>query len=274
MKSKIEIKDKIQPSRSFKISPFRKNIRKTNPHKHHSYFEIIFLSAGTGFHTIDDQPYEIVPNTLFIVRQDQVHYWDITSDPEGYVILIKRPLVDQSHDPDLKQIFATLSAQTHTVSLQPQFLENILELLLTEYEKENSNTIIIEGLLKALLYKISESRFSKSIGFGHSTNSTYQKFVNAITENILNHHQVKYYAQMLHTTPQNLNAICQKETQKSASAVISDYLITEAKRNLTYTDNPVVEIAHSLGFKDDSHFVKFFKRHTQSTPKNYRKGTM
>ncbi|MFT4754076.1 MAG: AraC-like DNA-binding protein, partial [Salibacteraceae bacterium] len=34
--------------------------------------------------------------------------------------------------------------------------------------------------------------------------------------------------------------------------VISNYLITEAKRNLTYTDIPIIEIAHSLGFKDDS----------------------
>ncbi|MFT4755021.1 MAG: AraC family transcriptional activator of pobA, partial [Salibacteraceae bacterium] len=60
-------------------------------------------------------------------------------------------------------------------------------------------------------------------------------------------------------------------TGKSASMVISNYLITEAKRNLTYTDIPIIEIAHSLGFKDDSHFIKFFKRHTSITANTYRK---
>ncbi len=273
MKSKIAVKNKIQSTHSFKISSFRKNINKTVPHKHHSYFEIIYLSAGTGYHTIDEHPFEIVPGTLFIVRQDQVHHWDITSEPEGYVILVKRPLVDQSHDPDLKQIFATLSSKTHAVSKNTSFMESLFELLHIEYQKENANRIIIEGLLKALLYKISEFDFSETINVAHSNNSVYQKFVSAILQNVAQNHQVKYYAEMLHTTPQNLNAICQKETQKSASTVISDYLITEAKRNLTYTDNPVVEIAHGLGFKDDSHFIKFFKRHTSTTPNVYRKSS-
>lgn len=273
MKSKITVKNKIQPTHSFKISPFRKNIKKTAPHKHHSYFEIIYLSAGTGHHTIDDLPYKIVPGTLFIVRQDQVHHWDITSEPEGYVILVKRPLVDQSHDPDLKQIFATLSAKTHAVSTNTSFIEDLFDLLHIEYQKENANRIIIEGLLKALLYKISESRFSETRNLAYSNNTVYQSFVSAIPKQIATNHQVKYYAEMLHTTPQNLNAICQKETQKSASTVISDYLITEAKRFLTYTDNPIVEIAHTLGFKDDSHFIKFFKRHTQTTPNAYRKAS-
>lgn len=271
MTSKITIKNKIHSQLRFKISPFRKNIRQTEPHKHDSYFEIVYLSHGKGFHTIDNHNYEIVPGTLFIIRQEQVHFWNITSEPEGYVIIVKRPLVDQSHDPDLKQIFSVLSTQTHAVTHKADYLENLFSLLLEEHDTEKPNRIIIEGLLKALLYKISESNFPTEANPTKINNSQYQKFVHAIPVHLTQNHQVKFFAELLHTTPQNLNAICQKETKKSASAVISDYRITEAKRNLAYTDNTVIEIAHSLGFKDDSHFIKFFKRFTEQTPSGYRK---
>jgi AraC-like DNA-binding protein len=274
MKSSFTIKNKIQLSGGFKISTFRKNIRKTEPHKHHSYFEIIYLSSGTGTHTIDNHAYKIVPGTLFIVRQEQVHHWNITSKPKGFVILVKRPFVDQSHDPDLKKIFATLSAKTHAVSTEAIYLEQLFELLQKEHESNSSNSIIVEGLLKALLYKISQSNFSKSEVSHNSNNSQYQKFVEDIPKYITQNHQVKYFAELLNTTPQNLNAICQKEVHKSASSVISDYLITEACRNLSYTDNSIIEIAHSLGFKDDSHFVKFFKRFTEQTPNAFRKASL
>ncbi len=47
-------------------------------------------------------------------------------------------------------------------------------------------------------------------------------------------------------------------------------VIAEAKRLLAYTDNTVAEVSLALSFKDPSHFVKYFKRHTAYTPKGFR----
>jgi len=46
----IAINDKIGSGRIIKIAPFKKEVRVTKPRKHDSYFEIIFLSKGEGFH--------------------------------------------------------------------------------------------------------------------------------------------------------------------------------------------------------------------------------
>ena len=64
---------KIETERVIKIAPFKKDIRKTNPHKHNNYFEIIYLSQGSGFHYIDLNKYIIHPPEFFFVRQEQVH---------------------------------------------------------------------------------------------------------------------------------------------------------------------------------------------------------
>jgi len=83
--------------------------------------------------------------------------------------------------------------------------------------------------------------------------------------------KVSHYAKLLNTTPQNLNAICRKESGQSSAEVISNYIINEAKRLLLYTDLTVSEIAGKLDFKDNSHFTKYFKRNVGDTPIAFRK---
>jgi hypothetical protein len=50
LSEKIDIKNKLDKGLSFKISRFKEQIKKTNPHKHDEYFELIFLFEGEGFH--------------------------------------------------------------------------------------------------------------------------------------------------------------------------------------------------------------------------------
>jgi len=52
MKTELEIKDKTTDTEGIKIAPFRQHVRKTLPHKHNNYFEIIYLTKGSGSHTV------------------------------------------------------------------------------------------------------------------------------------------------------------------------------------------------------------------------------
>jgi AraC family transcriptional regulator, transcriptional activator of pobA len=57
----LEIKNKLESQQLFKISPFKEVIKRTKPHKHDAYFEIIYLSQGAGFHWVDTQQFQINP---------------------------------------------------------------------------------------------------------------------------------------------------------------------------------------------------------------------
>jgi len=98
----------------------------------------------------------------------------------------------------------------------------------------------------------------------------YSAFMELVRQGRPLQNKVRHYAALLNTTPQNLNAVCRKAARQSAAEVLAHYIIDEAKRLLAYTDNTITEISFSLSFKDPSHFVKYFKRHTGSTPKGYR----
>lgn len=265
MENTFLIKNKINAANTIKIEVFRKEVRKTIAHKHNKYLELVFFTHASGFHTIDNKKITVNPGTFFVVRKEQIHFWDLDSEPSGYVILLKKEFVNESLDLELKNLIAKTSAITYRNFQEIETFKTIFDLLVAEHNID-SNTVVIEGLLKALLAKIISSDAIVST----KNNSIFSKFMELLDkkEKVSNH--VEYYANLLNTTPQNLNNSCKKEEGNTASEVLSNFIITEAKRLLIYTDLTILEISYQLSFKDNSHFSKYFKRHVGLTPKNYR----
>lgn len=268
MRKSIAVKNKIEIAELIKVALFRKNVRTTSPHTHNNYFEIIYLSKGSGIHAIDYNYFPIEPPTIFLVRQEQIHHWDIKSEPEGYVLLLRKGFLEKSLDNELKKLFTDLSTLNCLHLAETETIEALFKLLVTE-----QNFTVIEGLLKSLLAKII------SIAQPFTISSKTDSDLAALFRSLLNHpeklvNSVSYYAEKLNTTPQNLNAYCRKTLNKSASELISEHIISEAKRLLIYTDSTVSQIAYALKFSDTSHFVKYFKRYVNATPQAFRNSSI
>lgn len=268
--SSIKINDKSENKGRIKVASFKKEVRKTEPHKHNNYFEIVYLSGGSGYHTIDLETFTIKPPMVFLIRKDQMHHWNMDSEPSGFVVIIKKSFVDDSADPEIKHLFSEISKSTCIYPEDPEFIEQVLELMTVEYSSGLSNNdMVIEGLLKALLAKLNHIPRPKHKQFTKQSNlfEGYKSLLNQ-SDALVNH--VAHYANLLNTTPQNLNAVCRKEGQISAAELLSECIIIEAKRLLNYTDLTIAEIGLRLGFSDNSHFTKYFKRFTGNTPTQFR----
>lgn len=272
MNQQLRVKDKMEKGKTFKIAPFKKEIRKTEPHKHNNYFEIIYLSGGSGIHNIDSRQFVIAPPVIYIVRKEQVHHWEITAEPEGFVLIIKKEFIDNSLDKELKNVLTRTSIFPCVYLKDDVLIRNIFGLLQQEFITcEHENSPVIEGLLKALLAKVLEQSSDGQRATGSKIHaSLYDAFLEHLSQDQLLRNNVSYYAAILITTPQNLNAACRKAANQSAAHVLADFIISEAKRLLLYTDSSVLSIAYLLAFSDSSHFVKYFKRHTGQTPNAFR----
>ena len=263
----LPVKDKIH-EKTIKIASFRKDIRKTAAHRHNSYFELIYLSQGTGYHTIDAIEYPIEPPIAFFIRQEQTHYWELESEPDGYVLIVKKRFVEDCLDKQLHRLLIQVGNITCTHVSDPQTVEALLGLLMKEYKPElGGGGPVMEGLLKALLAKLADS---PSFHESRKNQSTFQKYQELLSHSKTLQNSVAYYATLLNTTPQNLNTICRKAVGQTAAIVLANFIVNESKRLLSYTDLSVTEIATILNFKDNSHFTKYFKRHTGHTPAAFR----
>ncbi|MFV0420066.1 MAG: helix-turn-helix domain-containing protein [Dysgonomonas sp.] len=98
-----------------------------------------------------------------------------------------------------------------------------------------------------------------------------KRFFSLLQMHFKKHHSVNYYADELCLTPKYLSRYIKQVTGKTASEWIHDIIILEAKVLLTRNELSIQEVSHTLNFSDQTSFGKFFKRHTGSTPKNYKR---
>ncbi|MCL7765257.1 AraC family transcriptional regulator [Polaribacter sp. Z014] len=265
MTDKIDTYNKISEYNDIKIEEFDVTKRYTKPHKHNKYLEIVYFIKGAGFHHVDLKSYKIKPATVFVIKRDEVHHWEITTKPKGYVIIIKEDFLQKTLDKFINYQLLKLQHKSKIKLTKKDISLNALfKSLAWEKKQEVVNREAIEGGLKAL--------FSKLVAYAQVKKVESTDLVLLFT-NILSHtlkNNVNFYAENLNTTSQNLNAICRKEYAKSASDIIADHIIKEVKRRLLYTNEAISDIAYSLEFKDTSHFTKYFKRYVGETPKQFK----
>lgn len=276
MSVELKIQDKSEGEKLFSISRFRSDVRKTLPHRHDNYFEIIYFTDGAGVHDIDGKKYAVQPPIIFFIRKDEVHFLDLHKDinPKGFVIIIKPLFVSSCLDAALKKFLAIaslISCLRVDANNQPG-ISVLFEIMDKECNRKNHfkyRRDFLEGMLKSLFASLLS--FNKSVSrLPVITQDKYQSFLDVLNSRTTIKNKIAYYANLLHMTPQNLNAICRKHRGQSATEVLSEYIINEERRQLIYTDNTVSEIASQLEFSDASHFIKYFKRYTGYTPQSYR----
>lgn len=268
--NQIDIKNKLDKGLTFKISRFKEQIKRTKPHKHDEYNELVFLSQGEGFHCIESDKYTISAPEFFFLKPGQLHFWQFTSIPKGFVIIFRETEFNPVNE---KLLIDSIRKLTDTVRLTippNKFPQNILEEIFLEYQLNNQySKEIIHGLLKALLGRLLQIKIETPEIYNHPQ-PLYERFITLLVKECPKLHKVNEFAGILNTTPQNLNTICRKYSGKSAGDLITNQLLLEAKRYILHTDNTINEIAEILSFSDTSNFVKFFKRHEKVTPIQFR----
>ena len=103
-------------------------------------------------------------------------------------------------------------------------------------------------------------------------NQTYEQFIALVSQHHNKERGMAFYADKMHITPRYLSKIIKQASGRSGPDWIDSFVVLEAKNLLKYTDKPVKEIVWQLNFPTPSVFNKFFKKHTNLTPSEYRKG--
>ena len=79
-----------------------------------------------------------------------------------------------------------------------------------------------------------------------------------------------FYAEKLGMTVDRLNDHVKRATGVTAGHLIRQRVLIEAKRRLVFTTQQIHDIAEELGFTDASHFARFFRKQTGTTPHEFR----
>lgn len=268
-------------SQQFQVEVFdaHRHFRVKYPHRH-DFFEVLYLSNGSGFHIIDGNKYEIKPPCVFFMSPGQAHKIEFSHDIEGYIFIFTAEfyLINHSNQNRLIEFpyFFTIKQDNPPLTIETTqdvvFLESLFRKAIAEVAAGESHSVeLLRSILDLILtfcssiYKTDENKLSK--GKGHIV---VKKFYQLVEENFQLNLTVSEFADKMAITPNHLTQTVVQLTGKTSSQIIKAKQVLEIKRLLVHSSLSVTQIATRLNFQDQSYFAKFFKRETGISPLQYR----
>ena len=239
----------------------------SEPHRH-NYYELFLFSKGGGTHMIDFTDHRILSQSMHLVKPGQVHVVRRELKTFGYVIIFAKDLLlvrntgEERNTDKLKQI-AVLEKGDYLTALE------ITNLLISESKKGSTRSAIAAGLLEVVVELLTYGKVPSGTSATRSTEA-FATFSDLLEKNFSNMHRPSAYADLMALSEKKLNEIVKHACGKGAGEVIQDRIILEAKRLLTHSALSAKEIAFHLSFDDPSYFIRFFKRNTNKTPKDFQ----
>jgi AraC family transcriptional activator of pobA len=244
----------------------------------HSYYQIIWFFEDGGTHYIDFESYPIEKNMIFFIAKDRIHAFDDNLNVNGWLIHFNESFFTHT-DVDIFLKYNIFNSQENpryvidetTAEAASLYMKLMLRELSNRHQFGYEDSIRFS--LKALminLERVHQNNQHKQLTFNSHYELQFAKYKELIEENYSKSFSVSDYAGLLNISSKTLNTITKKVVEKSASQLISDRIILQAKRLLKFTPLQIGEIAFRIGFEDPSYFVKYFKRHVESSPNNYR----
>ena len=251
-------------------------------HRHRNLFQILLIARGGGEMTFETQviPFEapaaiIVPATIahgFRFLPEATEGWVLTftedvarglGERSGDAIAALRalaadPVVPLSGDAEVDRI-GRLCADLH----EERFLAR------------QGYRFAMRGYLALIAIAVARLAASRA-RTGAATLMPADPTVDAlrylVEEHFRQERRLAFYAGKLAMTPDRLNDHVKRAAGVTAGHLIRQRVLTEAKRQLVFTSQPIHEIAYDLTFADPSHFTRFFRKQTGITPQAFRDG--
>ncbi len=242
----------------------------------HNFFFVLLIQSGKGTHEIDFTPHLVTDKSVFFLRPGQVHQLQLKAGTQGYLMEFD----SEFYHPSDKLSSQRLRKASNKNFCEFEFgrfqrliffMDNIFDECLN---KEEGYMDAIRAALE--LFFIEYVRQSDNPKSNVLSNNGYaierfEEFTELLEKNVATQKQVAYYTGEMNLSSYQLNEITKKTVGKTASTLIDEHILLEAKRYLLATPNQVKDISWDLGYEDPSYFIRFFKKQTGTTPELFRR---
>ncbi len=241
----------------------------------HDFFFLLALQAGGGTHDIDFMSYEVHDHSIFILRPGQVHQLTLHAGCIGYLLEFDTGF----YHPGEKTLLQRLQRASHKNYCRPETVrfEKLFAALHYIFEEYTHQQTGYDDIIRANLdifftefVRQSANPASVVSPANSHVQERFEEFIMLLEKHITNDKQASQYTGRMHLSAYQLNEITKASIGKTASEVINEHIILEAKRYLLATSLQIKEVAGHLGYEDISYFIRFFKKHTGFSPEAFR----
>ncbi|MFM7021859.1 MAG: AraC family transcriptional regulator [Flavobacteriales bacterium] len=243
------------------------------------FYHIIWFKEGKGTHLVDFKPHAIKSNSLLFINKNKVQRFDLAGQYKARVLLFTDSFFCKS-DHDARFLKETILFNDLFDDAQVQLdkddntFADLLNMMEDEWNKAADN--FQHDLLKNMLHNflLLAERKKRKQGFTEIKKGADLDYT-LIFKDLLEIHfrkrkQVSYFAREISITEKRLNSATSKTLGITPKEMIDERIVLEAKRLLSHTGNSIKEIGFELGFEEPTNFIKYFRKHCNCTPVEFR----
>lgn len=232
----------------------------------HSFFEIIWFKEThpDSRLEVDFESYPVRDNYICIIAPGQVFKMKLKGE-KGHVLAISKDIFREVCD--IEMVFIN-GAKPFLLESPDEAARNILISLIEREYCNDARIDLLKAYLKAFYIVITRCLSIEDTSFRDK--QRFQQLVKLVEEYYIVEQNTEFYAKQLKMTAHHLNDIVRVSRATTVKKMITQRLILEAKRELSFGTLTVKEIAFKLGFNDASYFSRFFKKHTSQNPDNFK----
>lgn len=252
--------------------------RFVRPHRH-ELNEILIIRSGRSRHIIDGHVVDFRPLTLCFIPRNHVHVLEHDARLSGWLVQFSDDfLPDDSigRGWNYRTALANQLGAARTLDLQPlemHRIELMMELMETDYLTPSAmQGQSLRHWLSLLIIQIARLSQNAVAAGQHKLSEAdiFQQFTAILEQDFSRRHDVGHYASRMKVDALALSRAVGNILGKTTKQVIEERIILEAKRNLLYSERAIKEIAFAMGYTDQFHFSKTFKRLVGLPPSTFR----
>lgn len=247
-------------------------------HRHDALGHVLLIKGGGGRFLLDGTARRFGAGSAIFVPSKLVHAFYFDPGTDGLVLTLSDSLLELAADALVESDLSNDLAGALLVDLgqDPALFDQIAASLARisaelDLPQLGQLSAIRTHLALILLAMVRAARFIGEQS-PHSSQDLrlVEKLRRRIGQDLGGAPSVGDLAGELGVTAARLNAACRRVAGCSTLHLLHAAQLAEAKRALLYTEQPISEIAYSLGFEDPAYFSRFFSRRTGRTPSAFR----
>lgn len=278
----------------FEMKPFVRNITLTDSeinYENKFYYDcqLIFISKGEAELKTKDTVYKMKRGSVAVIRCGEIHSFNIDASSSAIIVHFdytsrfstfksySLPLMNEESF-NVKKLISPVEFNDALCLNGNLFIENIAVIeqdllkMYSEYDKKylmftsklsHSLSSVIIDIVRNIDSIQSEDNMSNKL-------KTIKAVINYINDNYTLPINSKSISKIFPYNPNYLNSLIKENTGYSICSYIIICRLSQAMFLLQQSNMNITEIANTVGFKEPSHFSKYFKKYIGVSPQKYK----